>query len=95
MMNKSARLNAGFMLLVAMCVQVGALSTALAAPTAGDRDIAMHRIGVTDASPAGGWPEALLFYAVAGAAGISAIGVAASKSVVRMAVWLFLALGVL
>lgn len=76
-----------------MYAQAAVLAPAMAIPAVGDGDVASQRIGVTDAAPAGGWQEALLFYAVAGAAAISAIGVAVSKSVVRMAVWLFLALG--
>ena len=53
---------------------------------------AVHRIGVTDAAP-GGILEVVLFYVVGGAAAVCAIGVAASKNIVRMAVWLFGALG--
>ena len=41
----------------------------------------------------GGLLEALMFYAVAIATVVSAIGVCLTKSIVRMAVWLFVALG--
>lgn len=37
--------------------------------------------------------EALLFYTVAGGAVVSALGVCLAKNIVRMAVWLFVALG--
>lgn len=53
---------------------------------------AAHRIGVTDAAP-GGILEIVLFYGVGGAAAVCAVGVAVSKNIVRMAVWLFGALG--
>ncbi len=53
---------------------------------------AQHRIGVTDAAP-GGLMEVVLFYVVGGVAALCAIGVAASRNIVRMAVWLFGALG--
>jgi NADH:ubiquinone oxidoreductase subunit 6 (subunit J) len=48
---------------------------------------------VTQAVAPGGVLDALLFYGVGGAAIISAIGVCISKNIVRMAVWLFVALG--
>jgi len=53
---------------------------------------AAARAGVTDAVPAGTPVEALLFYAVAAVAVVSVLGVCASRSIVRMAVWLFAAL---
>lgn len=59
----------------------------------GAGDSAAHRIGVTDAAPAGGLLEALMFYGAAGPVVLAAIGVCFSKNVVRMAVWLFVALG--
>lgn len=51
-----------------------------------------HRIGVTDAAPAGGLLDAVMFYAIAGPLVIAAIGICFSKNIVRMAVWLFVAL---
>lgn len=51
------------------------------------------RAGVTTAAAPGGVLEALLFYAVAGGAIISALAVCFTKNIVRMAVWLLLALG--
>ena len=48
--------------------------------------------GVTHAAP-GGVLEALLFYLVAGTTVISSLGVCIAKNIVRMAVWLFVALG--
>ncbi len=48
---------------------------------------------VVNAAPPGGFMEALLFYSVAGATVASALGVCISKNIVRMAVWLFMALG--
>jgi len=47
----------------------------------------------TNAAPSGGLLELALFYAVAGATVASALGVCVSKNIVRMAVWLFMALG--
>lgn len=49
--------------------------------------------GVTGAAPPGGPLEVILFYCVAAATVISALGVCVSKNIVRMAVWLFAALG--
>jgi len=50
-------------------------------------------IGVVNAAPPGGLLDSLLFYAVAGGAVVPAIGVCVTKNIVRMAVWLFVALG--
>ncbi|MFQ5493875.1 MAG: NADH-quinone oxidoreductase subunit J, partial [Phycisphaerae bacterium] len=50
------------------------------------------RSGVIDAAPGGGL-ETVLFYMVAGMTIVSSIGVCVCKSVVRMAVFLFSALG--
>jgi NADH:ubiquinone oxidoreductase subunit 6 (subunit J) len=49
--------------------------------------------GVTGAEAPGGTLDALMFYVVAMAAAVSALGVCVSQNVVRMAVWLFCALG--
>jgi NADH-quinone oxidoreductase subunit J len=51
------------------------------------------RHGVVSAPPAGGVIEALLFYGIGGVAVISAVGVCVARNIVRMAVWLFAALG--
>jgi len=45
------------------------------------------------AAPPGGVLEVIVFYAVAFATVVSALGVCVSRNIVRMAVWLFLALG--
>ena len=55
--------------------------------------VAESSTGVTNAAPPGGLLEAGLFYAVAAATVISALGVCATKNIVRMAVWLFVTLG--
>ena len=47
---------------------------------------------VVQSAPSGGLLEAALFYFVAATTAISAIGICVSKSIVRMAVWLFIAL---
>ncbi len=49
--------------------------------------------GGTSAAPPGGWLEIILFYAVAAATVIAALGVCISRNIVRMAIWLFVALG--
>jgi len=49
--------------------------------------------GVTYAAASGSWLEVGLFYLVAGVAVVSALGVCYSKNIVRMAIWLFGALG--
>jgi NADH-quinone oxidoreductase subunit J len=77
--------------LAAVIVLLGAAgSVAFGAESAPGVD---PRVGVTDAAPPGGLLEAALFYLVAGGAVISALGVCISKNIVRMAVWLFIALG--
>jgi NADH:ubiquinone oxidoreductase subunit 6 (subunit J) len=48
---------------------------------------------VSDAAPAGGPLEAFLFYAIAVPVVVCALGICISKNIVRMAVWLFGALG--
>lgn len=48
---------------------------------------------VVKAAPPGGLLEAFLFYLVGGSAVIAALGVCISTNIVRMAVWLFVALG--
>ncbi len=54
---------------------------------------APERIGVTDAAAPGGLLEPIMFYSVAGITVLAAIGVCVSRNIVRMAVWLFGALG--
>ena len=56
-------------------------------------EVAAASDGVTNAAPPGGLLEAGLFYAVAATTVISALGVCATKNIVRMAVWLFVTLG--
>jgi len=68
---------------VAMLVGLG--STTLTALAAGS--------SAPTAAPPGGVLEAIMFYAVAIATVVSALGVCVSRNVVRMAVWLFLTLG--
>jgi NADH-quinone oxidoreductase subunit J len=52
-----------------------------------------ERIGVTDAPPPGRTMDALLFYAIGGTAVVAALGVCVARNIVRMAIWLFIALG--
>jgi len=52
-----------------------------------------QRAGVMDAAPPGGLLEAVLFYAVAAVTVIATLGICIGKNIVRMAVWLFIALG--
>lgn len=51
--------------------------------------------GVPGAAASGGLLEAVLFYLVAGAVCVPAVGVCVSKNIVRMATWLFIALGMI
>ena len=51
------------------------------------------RPAVTGAAAPGGLLETVLFYAVAASTVMGALGVCLSKNIVRMAVWLFVALG--
>ena len=79
---------------VATCVALLAPMFAASITLAGSAPAeAAGRTGVTNAAASGGLLEALLFYLVAGAAVISAMGVAMATNIVRMAVWLFVALG--
>lgn len=77
-----------FMLLIVIVALVGPSAMA-------DDDVAtsVDRVGVVDAAAPGGLLEALLFYIVAGATVISALGVCLCKNIVRMAVCLFISLG--
>jgi len=71
-----------------LAVVVSVLTGVAASPA-----LAASSRGVTVAEPPGGVLEALLFYLVGGTACLSALGVCVSKNIVRMAVWLFVALG--
>lgn len=73
-------------LLVAVCLSV-------LSPIASAADPSVHRIGVTEAVAPGGIMEALMFYGAAVPIVVAAVGICFSKNIVRMAVWLFLALG--
>ena len=66
------------------------VATGLCASAAADQG---GYAGVTNAAPPGGLLEALLFYAVATSTVVAAIAVCFTKNIVRMAVWLFVALG--
>jgi len=62
--------------------------------SAGDAGAAIdERAGVTSAVPPGGLTEVLAFYAVAAVTVVAALGVCVARNVIRMAVWLFVALG--
>jgi len=86
-----SRRNAGVML--ALWILLGGLgasgSFALADSSSAS---AVERVGVTNAAGGGG-AEALAFYLAGGGAVVSAIGICVGKNIVRMAVWLFVALG--
>ncbi|MHC5110432.1 MAG: NADH-quinone oxidoreductase subunit J family protein [Planctomycetota bacterium] len=71
-------------MLFAACVTTTALA---------QDDGAAMEAGVTTAEAPGGMLDALLFYAVGGAAVVSALAVCLTQNIVRMAVWLFIALG--
>ena len=73
---------------VAMFGTIG--SVTLAADGAAGVD---HRIGVTTAEQPGGVLEAALFYGIAVTIVIASLGICIGKNIVRMAVWLFVALG--
>ena len=73
---------------IGACLIVGMLCTD-ASGANGDAG----RAGVVEAAPPGGPLEALLFYAVALPMAICTLGICISRNIVRMAVWLFGALG--
>ena len=62
------------------------------APTALGTDVE-SQVGPTSLTEPGGLLEVVLFYGVAAVVVVSALGVCISKNIVRMAVWLFVALG--
>jgi NADH-quinone oxidoreductase subunit J len=72
-------------------VLVGLL--AFPALAANDGAATGERAGVTDAAPPGGLTEVVAFYGVAAATIVAALGVCVAKNIIRMAVWLFIALG--
>lgn len=76
--------------LVLIVTAVGLLGShvlAAQAPSAPD-----PRAGVVDAAAPGGLLEVLLFYGVAATTVIATLGVCIAKNIVRMAIWLFIAL---
>ncbi len=79
--------TAWLLLPAVLCV---AASTVLAVD--GDAGTA-EPIGVTNAEAPGGLLEAILFYGVALITVVSALGICVAKNIVRMATWLFGALG--
>lgn len=80
-----------FAWLLLLAVVLGSIApTAMAADEAAGMD---QRAGVTNAAPPGGLLEFFLFYGVAAVVVVSALGVCIAQNIVRMAVWLFGALG--
>ncbi len=73
---------------VALLGAAGSVAFAADDPTGVD-----HRVGVTDAAPPGGLLEAALFYGIAVTTVLASLGICIGKNIVRMAVWLFVALG--
>ncbi|MEK6675315.1 MAG: NADH-quinone oxidoreductase subunit J [Planctomycetota bacterium] len=75
---------------------VAVLCGAMVSAATGDvssESAVIDRIGVTNAAPSGGLLDAFMFYSVATAIVVSAVGVCLTKNIVRMAVWLFVCLG--
>jgi len=87
MLIQSGKTTAGLLLAV---MAIGVLASAVPAAAQPAPD---GLANVTSAAPSGGVLEALLFYGVAIAVVTSALGVCVSKNIVRMATWLFFALG--
>jgi NADH-quinone oxidoreductase subunit J len=81
--------------LASLLVIVGAvlLPTGSLVWAADDAVTAERQIGVTGAAPPGGLLEPILFYAVAATIVVAVLGVCIATNIVRMAVWLFIALG--
>lgn len=52
-----------------------------------------EHVGITNAARPGGLLDTILFYIVAMGTVVSAVGICVTKNIVRMAVWLFMALG--
>jgi len=80
-------LHCGWLIVGGVLLALAQTALADSPETGGDR------AGVTNAAAPGGLLEVILFYAVGGATVMSALGVCFSKNIVRMAVWLFAALG--
>lgn len=78
-------------LLIGVMLVGVSLASPVALADAGDA-LAMDQTGVTSAEQLGGLIEAFVFYFVAGATVVCALGVCFTKNIVRMAVWLFGAL---
>jgi NADH-quinone oxidoreductase subunit J len=74
---------------VSSLVAVVALLTLSSAALA---QVPAHPSGVVNAAAPGGVVEAALFYMLAAMTTVSALGVCIAKNIVRMAVWLFMAL---
>ena len=77
-------------MMLAMLAAIAALG--LAPAYAEGAPVGSERAGVSDAAAPGGPLEVVLFYAVAAITVVSSLGVCISKNIVRMAVWLFMAL---
>ncbi len=87
------RRNARQLIFAAVTVLYAGLLASVAAATPLHEEAAPRvEPGVVYATP-GGWFEAAMFYVFGGVAIASALGVCVSRSVVRMATWLFFALG--
>lgn len=82
----------GYRLRRAVAVLAPALALLTCSAAAAAAPAAVERVGVTNAV-SGGAAEALAFYLAAGGAVVSAVGICIGKNIVRMAVWLFVALG--
>lgn len=78
-----------FAAILGRIVPVLALFVGPGASAFGADGVVGERLGVTHAVPPGGLLEAAMFYLVAGAVVVSALGICFSKNIVRMAVWLF------
>ncbi|MCH7596201.1 MAG: NADH-quinone oxidoreductase subunit J [Planctomycetes bacterium] len=91
MSTRRARAMDGFTRPARLATRAFAVIAAIGASSALGADAAAK--GVTSAAAPGGLLEAFLFYGVALATVVSAVGVCFSRNIVRMAVWLFLALG--
>ncbi len=76
-----------------LVLAAGILLYGHSATAAGDAGTVDPSAGLTSAAPPGGLLEAMLFYVVAGSIVVAALGVCFTRNIVRMAVWLFAALG--
>ena len=80
---------------IRLTLLLGAIALAFGSPAlATDGGVVLAQApAVTNAAAPGGILEAVSFYAIAAVTVISVLGVCISGNIVRMAVWLFLALG--